>query len=187
RPHYFPTRRSSDLTTCRGAGKVKKNSTIKVSIPAGIDEGQQIRLLGKGEPGKNGGPAGDLFVDVRVNPHEYFQREGDNIYLEVPITIAQAELEDEVEVQTVHGAVNIKVPAGTQTGKTFRIRGKGAPNVRGYGQGEQHVKIRVVTPTKLTSRQKELLKEFNQLDDNTPISEEEDTIFKRFKKAFKGE
>lgn len=173
-------------TTCRGAGKVKKNSTIKVSIPAGIDEGQQIRLSGKGEPGKNGGPAGDLFVVVRVNPHEYFQREGDNIFLELPITFAQAALGDEIEVPTVHGAVNIKVPAGTQTGKTFRLRGKGAPNVRGYGQGDQHVKIRVVTPTKLTTRQKEILKEFNQLDDNRPISEEEDTIFKRFKKAFKG-
>src|SRR5699024_5478605 len=112
---------------------------------------------------------------------------GDNIFLEVPITFAQAALGDEIEVPTVHGAVNIKVPAGTQTGKTFRLRGKGAPNVRGYGQGDQRVKVRVVTPTKLTSRQKELLREFNQTEDNAPISEDDDSLFKRFKKAFKGD
>src|SRR5699024_2323663 len=118
-------------------------------IPAGIDDGQQIRLSGKGEQGKNGGPAGDLFVVIRVQQHEYFQREGDNIFLELPITFAQAALGDEIEVPTVHGSVSIKVPAGTQTGKTFRLRGKGSPNVRGYGQGDQHVKVRVITPTKL--------------------------------------
>lgn len=173
--------------TCHGAGRVKKHSKIKVSIPAGIDEGQQIRVSGKGEPGINGGPPGDLFVVITIKPHEFFKREGDHIFLELPITFAQAALGDEIEVPTVHGNVMFKIPAGTQTGKTFRLRGKGAPNVRGYGQGDQHVQVRVVTPTKLTSRQKELLKEFNQITDNSPITDEEDSFFQRFKKAFKGE
>src|SRR5699024_10529299 len=172
---------------CGGSGRVKKHTKIKVSVPAGIDEGQQIRVSGKGEPGTNGGPPGDLFVVIQVKPHEFFKREGDHIFLELPITLAQAALGDEIEVPTVHGNVTFKIPAGTQTGKTFRLRGKGAPNVRGYGHGDQHVQVRVVTPTKLTSRQKELLREFNQIADNEPISEGEDSLFKRFKKAFKGE
>lgn len=174
-------------TTCGGTGKVKKHVKIKVSIPAGIDEGQQIRVSGRGEPGKNGGPPGDLFVVIAIKPHEFFQRDGDHIFLELPITFAQAALGDEISVPTVHGKVMFKIPAGTQTGKTFRLKGKGAPNVRGYGHGDQHVKVRVITPTKLTDRQKELLKEFNQLSDNEPISGDEDSLFKRFKKAFKGE
>lgn len=174
-------------TSCGGTGKVKKNVKIKVSIPAGIDEGQQIRVSGRGEPGINGGPPGDLFVVIAIRPHEFFQREGDNIFLELPITFAQAALGDEINVPTVHGKVMIKIPAGTQTGKTFRLKGKGSPNVRGYGQGDQHVKVRVVTPTKLTKEQKELLKEFNQISDNAPISEHDDSLFSRFKKAFKGD
>ncbi len=174
-------------TTCGGTGRVKKHVKIKVSIPAGINEGQQIRVSGKGEAGVNGGPPGDLFVVVSVKDHEFFTREGDHIFLELPITFAQAALGDEIEVPTVHGKVMFKIPPGTQTGKTFRLRGKGAPNVRGYGHGDQHVKVRVVTPTKLTSRQKEILKEFNEIADNDPLSKEEDSFFKRFKKAFKGE
>src|SRR5690625_3677312 len=104
----------------------------------------------------------------------------------MPITFAQAALGDEVEGPTVHGKVSFKIPAGTQTGKTFRLRGKGAPNVRGYGQGDQHVRVRVVTPTKLTARQKELLKEFHAISNEDPITEEE-SIFKRFKKAFRND
>lgn len=173
--------------TCGGSGTVKKHSKIKVSIPAGIDEGQQIRISGKGEPGVNGGPPGDLFVVVQIKDHDFYKREGDHIFLELPITFAQAALGDEIEVPTVHGKVSFKIPSGTQTGKTFRLRGKGAPNVRGYGQGDQHVQVRVVTPTKLTSKQKDLLREFNQIADNQPITEEEDSFFKKFKKAFKGD
>lgn len=116
-----------------------------------------------------------------------FQREGDNIFLELPITFAQAALGDEVEVPTVHGNVKLKVPAGTQTGRTFRLRNKGIPNVRGFGQGDQHIQIRVVTPTKLTSRQKELIKEFNDISENDAVTGQEDSFFTRFKKAFKGE
>jgi len=172
--------------TCRGEGKVKKQTKIKISIPAGIDEGQQIRVSGQGEPGKNGGPPGDLFVVVHIREHEYFQREGDHIYLELPITFTQAALGDEIEVPTVHGNVMFKIPAGTQTGKIFRLKGKGSPNVRGFGKGDQHVKIKVVTPTKLTNRQKELLKEFNDIGGHESVSGEE-SFFNRFKKAFKGD
>src|SRR5690606_13312551 len=142
---------------------------------------------GKGEPGINGGPPGDLFVVVRIKPHEFFKREGDHIYLELPISIAQAALGDEIDVPTVHGKVALKIPPGTQSGKIFRLRGKGVPNVHGYGHGDQHVQVRVVIPTKLTQRQKELLREFEQIEHNRTLNEAEDSIFQRFRKAFKGE
>lgn len=174
-------------TTCRGTGRVKKQRKIKVNIPAGIDEGQQIRVSGKGEEGVNGGPAGDLFVVIQVKPHDFFEREGDNIYCEVPLTYTQAALGDEIEVPTVHGNVMLKIPAGTQTGKVFRMKSKGVPNVRGYGQGDQHVIVKVITPTKLTDKQKELLREFNEIGGNDATDEQGDSFFQRFKKAFKGE
>ena len=173
--------------TCHGSGRVEKQVTIKVSIPAGIDNGQQIRLAGKGEAGINGGPPGDLFVVAHVRDHEFYVREGDNIFLELPISFTQAALGDEVEAPTVHGNVKLKIPAGTQTGRTFRLKGKGAPNVRGYGQGDQHIQVRVITPKKLTSRQKELLKEFHELSSDDDLSDKEDSFFDKFKKAFKGE
>jgi len=172
--------------TCGGSGRVKKHSRIQISIPAGIDNGQQIRVSGKGEPGINGGPAGDLYVVVQIKPHDFFKREGDHIYCDLPLTFAQVALGDEVEVPTVHGKVMLKIPAGTQTGKIFRLRGKGVPNVRGRGHGDQHVQVKVVTPTKLTKRQKELLREFHELGGYDP-AEEDDSFFGRFKKAFKGE
>lgn len=173
--------------TCHGQGRVKKQKKIHIKIPAGIDDGQQIRVPGKGEAGANGGPSGDLYVVVQVKRHEFYQREGDHIFCEMPITYTQAALGDEIEVPTVHGKVKLKVPAGTQTGKTFRLKGKGAPNVRGYGHGDQHVKIRVITPTNLTERQKELLREFNELSGNEPMDENEGSFFDRVKRAFKGE
>src|SRR5699024_6670970 len=117
------------------SGRETKNTQINVSIPAGIDNGQQIRVSGRGEAGVNGGPPGDLFVVIQIRPHDYFEREGDNIYCELPLSYAQAALGDEVEVPTVHGKVMLKIPAGTQTGKTFRLRGKGVPNVHGRGKG----------------------------------------------------
>lgn len=174
-------------SACGGNGKVKKKKKIHISIPAGIDDGQQIRIAGQGEPGANGGPAGDLYVVVQVRDHEFYQRDGDHIFCEMPVTYAQAALGDEVEIPTVHGKVKLKVPAGTQTGKTFRLKGKGAPNVRGYGHGDQHVRIRVITPTNLTAKQKELLREFNDLGGNEPTGEQEDSFFSRVKRAFKGD
>ncbi|SEO32237.1 molecular chaperone DnaJ [Amphibacillus marinus] len=174
-------------TTCSGKGTLKKRKKIHINIPAGIDDGQQIRVAGQGEPGANGGPAGDLYVVVQVKSHEFYQREGDHIYCDMPVTFTQAALGDEIEIPTVHGKVKLKVPAGTQTGKTFRLRGKGAPNVRGYGQGDQHVKIRVITPTSLTTKQKELLREFNDLSGNEAADEQEESFFSKVKRAFKGE
>ncbi|GLO66624.1 molecular chaperone DnaJ [Oceanobacillus kimchii] len=173
--------------TCGGSGKIQKKKKIHITIPAGIDEGQQIRVAGKGEAGINGGPAGDLFVVIKVRPHDFFVREGDHIFCELPLTYAQAALGDELEVPTVHGKVKVKVPAGTQTGKTFRLKGKGAPNVRGKGHGDQHIKIKVMTPTNLSEKQKELLREFNELGGNESTDEQDDNIFQRFRRAFKGE
>src|SRR5690625_4164446 len=174
-------------STCRGSGKVKTHSKIKVSIPAGIDQGQRIRLAGRGEPGENGGPAGDLYVIVNIKPHDYFERDGDTIYSELPLTFAQAALGDEVEVPTVHGNVKLRIPAGTQSGKVFRLRNKGVPNVRGYGHGDQHVQVKVVTPTNLTKEQKDLLRKFNEIGGHDAIDEQGDSLFQRFRKAFKGD
>ncbi|MGE8206191.1 molecular chaperone DnaJ [Heyndrickxia sp. NPDC080065] len=172
--------------TCSGTGKVKKRRKINVKIPAGVDDGQQLRVSGQGEPGVNGGPAGDLYVVFHVREHEFFERDGDDIYCEVPITFSQAALGDEIEVPTLHGKVKLKVPAGTQTGTKFRLRGKGVPNVRGYGVGDQHIHVKVVTPTKLTEKQKQLLREFFEISGPLP-DEQHESFFDKMKKAFKGE
>ncbi|WP_066326264.1 molecular chaperone DnaJ [Anoxybacteroides amylolyticum] len=173
-------------TTCGGKGRVKKRKKIHVKIPAGIDDGQQLRVAGQGEPGVNGGPSGDLYIVFHVEPHEFFERDGDDIYCEIPLTFAQAALGDELEVPTLHGKVKLKIPAGTQTGTKFRLKGKGVPNVRGYGNGDQHVIVRVVTPTKLTEKQKQLLREFDQLGGHQ-MHQTQDSFFEKVKKAFKGE
>ncbi|MFS0822644.1 molecular chaperone DnaJ [Bacillus sp. 1P02SD] len=174
-------------STCGGSGKVKKRKKIHVKIPAGIDDGQQLRVAGQGEPGVNGGPPGDLYVVFHVRSHEFFERDGDDIYCEMPLTFAQAALGDEIEVPTLHGKVKLKIPAGTQTGTNFRLRGKGVPNVRGYGQGDQHIRVRVITPTKLTEKQKQLLREFTEIGGNESPDEQHDNFFSKVKRAFKGE
>lgn len=171
-------------STCGGDGKVTKRKKIHVKIPAGVDDGQQMRVSGQGEPGVNGGPPGDLFVVFRVKPHEFFERDEMDIYCEMPLTFAQAALGDEVEVPTLHGKVKLKIPAGTQTGTRFRLRGKGVANVRGYGQGDQHVKIRVVTPTNLSSKQKQLLKELAEVSGDET---QDNSFFAKMKRAFKGD
>ncbi|MGE6259459.1 molecular chaperone DnaJ [Heyndrickxia sporothermodurans] len=172
--------------TCSGTGKVKKRRKINVKIPAGVDDGQQLRVTGQGEPGINGGPAGDLYVVFHVKEHEFFERDGDDIYCEIPITFSQAALGDEIEVPTLHGKVKLKVPAGTQTGTKFRLRGKGVPNVRGYGVGDQHILVKIVTPTKLTEKQKQLLREFAEISGSIP-DEQNESFFDKMKRAFKGE
>lgn len=166
---------------------MKKRRKIKVKIPAGIDDGQQLRVSGQGEPGVNGGPAGDLYVVFHVRTHEFFERDGEDVYCEMPITFVQAALGDEVEVPTLHGKVKLKVPAGTQTGTKFRLKGKGISNVRGYGIGDQHVIVRLITPTKLSDKQKQMLQEFAELTGNAPQGEEEESFFSKVKRAFKGE
>jgi molecular chaperone DnaJ len=174
-------------TTCRGNGKVQKQKNISINIPAGVDNGMQIRISGQGEPGVNGGPPGDLYVVLRVREHEFFNREGQDIYCDMPITYVQATLGDEIEVPTLTGRVKLKIPAGTQTGTFFRIKGKGVPAVRGNYQGDQHVKVKIVTPKNLTERQRELLKEFASVSGEHIPDEQSDGFFDKVKKAFRGE
>lgn len=174
-------------STCGGKGKVQKRKKIHIKIPAGIDDGQQLRMAGQGEGGTNGGPSGDLYVVFHVRSHEFFERDGDDIYCEMPITFVQAALGDEIEVPALKGKVKLKIPAGTQTGKKFRLKGKGIPNVRGYGVGDQYIIVRIITPTKLSDKQKQLLKEFEDVSGSSPIGEHEEGFFSKVKRAFKSE
>jgi molecular chaperone DnaJ len=175
-------------TSCRGTGRIKIRRKIHLNIPAGVDDGAQLRVAGEGELGVNGGPPGDLYVVLRVKPHEFFEREGNDIYCEVPITFAQAALGDEIEIPTVDGRVKLKIPAGTQTETFFRLRGKGVPFLRGNGRGDQHVKVRVVTPTKLTERQKELLREFaGWTEGSAGYDSADESFFVKMKRAFRGD
>jgi molecular chaperone DnaJ len=146
---------------CHGDGRIKHNKVLEVSIPPGIDEGQRIRLAGKGEPGVNGGPPGDLYVEIRITPHEVFQRDGDDLHCEVPISIATAVLGSEIEVGTLKEKVSINIPEGTQSGKTFRLRGKGIKGVRSSYPGDLYCHVRVETPVRLTDKQKKLLRDFD--------------------------
>lgn len=173
-------------TTCRGAGKVRKIKKIKVTVPAGVDDGQQLRVSGQGGPGINGGPAGDLYVLFRVKPHKLFERDGDDIHLELPITYPQAALGDEIEVPTVSGKVKLKIPAGTQNGARFRLRGKGVQNVHGYGVGDQHITVKVKVPTKLSEKQKQLLREFAEISGDIP-EEQSSSLFDKIKRTIKGD
>ncbi|MDN4599843.1 molecular chaperone DnaJ [Paenibacillus sp. F6_3S_P_1C] len=173
-------------TTCSGSGKVRKQRKIHVRIPAGVDDGAQLRMTGEGEGGLRGGPAGDLYIVIRVKSHDFFEREGDDIYCEIPLTFAQAALGDEIEIPTLSEKVKLKVPAGTQTGTYFRLKGKGVPRLRGMGQGDQHVKVVVVTPSKLNDEQKDLLRQIAALD-GEQTHEHEQSFFDRVKRAFRGD
>lgn len=172
--------------TCHGEGTVKKQRKIQIKIPAGVDDGSQIRISGEGEAGLRGGPPGDLYVVLRVKSHEFFDREGDDIYCEVPLTFAQAALGDEIEVPTLTGKVKLRIPAGTQTGTYFRLKGKGVPRLRGYGQGDQHVKVVIETPTNLNEEQKRLLREFARISGETQQSKDK-SMFAKMKEAFLGD
>jgi molecular chaperone DnaJ len=149
--------------TCRGSGRREKSSKIKLRIPAGVDTGARLRSAGNGEAGRHGGPPGDLYVVLHVRPHDIFQRDGDDLLCEVPISFVQATLGGEIEVPTLNGRAVIKIPAGTQPGTMFRIKGKGVRNVQGYGHGDLHVRINVEVPTRLTGAQREKLQEFAAL------------------------
>lgn len=166
---------------CNGKGRIRKVKDITLNIPAGIADGMSMRLEGKGAAGFNGGPNGDLYVTIKVRPSKDFRREGDDIYLEVPISFYQAALGDNIDVPTPYGSVNLKIPAGTQTGTKFRLRGKGVKNVRGGGMGDQFVIVNVVTPTNLSNEEKKL---FEQLA-NVETSKGE-TPWEKFKKKFMG-
>ena len=145
---------------CRGAGSVRQRRTIQASIPAGIDNGQTISIRGQGNAGKNGGPAGDLLITITVRPHEIFRREGTSVLCEAPITFAQAALGAELEIPTIDGKVKYDMPEGTQSGTTFRLKGKGIPAINGRGRGDQYVTVYIETPRNLTKEQKEALRKF---------------------------
>lgn len=144
--------------TCKGTGATQSIHQIKLKIPAGIENGYSLRLLGEGKPGFKGGPKGDLYVVVHVKPHEIFERRGDDILHEVKISFPQATLGTKIHVPTLHGEAKLKIPSGTQSGTIFRLNGKGLPHLRGWGKGDQFVNVVVRTPTRLTKQQKKLLK-----------------------------
>ena len=169
--------------TCHGTGHEKQSHKVSVKIPAGVETGQQIRLAGQGEAGFNGGPYGDLFVIINVNPSDKFTRDGSTIYYTLNISFVQAALGDTVEVPTVHGNVEMTIPAGTQTGKTFRLKGKGAPRLRGGSQGDQHVTVKIVTPTKLNDAQKEALLAFAKASGDEKIAPQKKGFFNKVKDA----
>ena len=148
---------------CHGQGRIRKRRSIKVNIPAGIDDGQTISLRGQGHAGKNGGPSGDLLITVMVQPHEIFRREGTSVFCEAPITYAQAVLGGTLEIPTIDGKVKYDIPEGTQTGSVFRLRGKGIPVLNGRGRGDQYVTVTIETPKNLNKEQKEALKKFSDL------------------------
>lgn len=148
---------------CRGSGRVQKTKTLSVKVPAGIDQGDQIRLAGEGEAGERGGPSGDLFVQVKLKPHDIFRREQDDLYCEMPISMATVTLGGELEVPTLDGRASIKIPAGTQSERLFRLKGKGIKNVRNGRVGDLYCRISMETPVNLTPEQEKLLQQFDVL------------------------
>ena len=168
--------------TCAGKGKVMKSSKIRVNIPAGIADGQTISLRGEGEPGARGGPPGDLFITVRVKPHPLYQRQGDDVVCEIPVTFVQAALGAEIEVPTLEGKVKYTIPEGTQTGSVFRLKGKGIPYIRGNGRGDQYVKVNVEVPVRLNDKQKAILREFAEVSGDD-VHEQRKSFFNKMKDA----
>jgi len=169
--------------TCRGEGKRQRTSKIKLRIPAGVDAGSRLRSAGNGEAGFRGGPPGDLYVVLHITAHEIFQRDGDDLVCEVPVRFVQAALGAEIEVPTLDGRAAIKIPAGTQPGTVFRIKGKGVKNLQGYGHGDLHVRIQVEVPSRLTADQKARLQAFAEAcgEDTDPISK---SFFEKARKLF---
>lgn len=170
---------------CHGNGRVQRERKIEIKIPAGVDTGSRLRVSNEGEAGTRGGPPGDLYVVIHVRPHKTFVRQGDDIIVEVPISFAQATLGTELEVPTLTGKARLKIPEGTQTGTSFRLRGKGIPRLRGYGQGDQHVKVVVKIPKKLSNKQKELLREYAKLA-GEDVAAEEKGFLNKMKDALGG-
>ena len=150
---------SDPCSKCKGEGRVIRDKMIEVSIPAGVEDGTRIRYAGQGDSGLNGGPSGDLYIVLHVKEHKFFERDGNDLYCTIPISFAQAALGTEIKVPTLDGDHTLKVPEGTQTGTTFRVRNKGVPVLQGHGKGDLFIQVKVATPTKLTKRQRELLQE----------------------------
>lgn len=171
---------------CHGTGKVNEKHELKVTVPAGVEDGQQMRLDGQGEAGTNGGPYGDLYIVFHVAPSKEFRRDGSTIYASVNISFPQATLGDNIKVNTVHGPVKLNIPSGTQTGTTFRLRGKGAPVLNSKSIGDEKVTVNIVTPRKLSGEQRSALKKFAEAGGDK-IKEKDNNFFNKMKDAFKGE
>jgi molecular chaperone DnaJ len=169
---------------CRGRGRIEQEKTLSVKIPAGVDDGSRIRISGSGEAGSRGGPDGDLYVYLSVKRHERYRRDALDLYIDVPVSFPQAALGSEIDVPSMDGAIPLTLHAGTQSGSTFRLRGRGMPSVRGSTRGDQLVTVHVVVPTKLSKRERELLEAF-AVENGDHV--EERSFFDRFKEAFKAD
>ncbi len=174
--------------SCHGAGRVEKERSLSVNIPAGVETGTRIRLAGEGEAGMRGGPSGDLYIFIEVQEHEIFEREGMNLFCRVPVSMVDAALGGDVEVPTIDGGRSrVRIPEGSQSGRQMRLRSKGMPALRGSGSGDMFIELAVETPVKLTGRQKELLKEFQELsEDNNPNTSKFFSAVKGFWDSMKG-
>ncbi|MFW6369020.1 MAG: molecular chaperone DnaJ [Myxococcota bacterium] len=171
---------------CRGTGKMPKTNEIEIQVPAGVDTGTRIRRAGEGEAGENGGPQGDLYVVCHVREHPIFIRQDTDVLCEVPISFPVAALGAEIDVPTLDGKVKMRIPSGTQSGKIFRLRGKGIPHLSGHGRGDQHVRIVVETPTNLDARQRKLLEEFAEISGNE-VSPQSKGFFEKVRELFGAE
>ena len=173
---------ASPCRTCGGAGHVQNTRKLQIRIPAGVDDGSQLRIAGEGEGGAAGGPPGDLYVVLRVDEHGFFRREGDSLLCEVPVSMTQAALGAQVDVPTLDGArARVTIPEGTQGGTTFRVRGQGVPRLQGKGRGDMHVTVRVVTPSKLTAAQRRLLEELSRTLPEPELSAKDRSILDKVK------
>ena len=174
---------SDPCKTCAGAGQEVREQKLSVKVPAGIDTGQRLKLRGEGEPSPNGGPAGDLYVEISIHPHKVFQRHGPDLICEVPITFSQATLGSEIDVPTLNGDIPMKIPAGTPSGKVFRLRGKGVVEPQTGGRGDQHVRVYVYVPQSITDEQRELIESLAKIE-GKPIADESSSFFDRVKGLF---
>jgi molecular chaperone DnaJ len=172
---------------CRGSGAVGRRRRIEVRLPPGVESGDGLRLAGQGEAGRRGGPPGDLLVFLHVQPHPVFERRGTELFCEVPVSFVEAALGAEIEVPTLDGPEKVTVAAGTQNGTTRVLSGKGLPHKRGYGRGDLHLSFRVVTPTRLTAKQKELLRAFVAAGESGEGEQERSSLFARLRDAFRGQ
>jgi molecular chaperone DnaJ len=170
---------------CRGTGRVPRKRTLKVKIPPGVHEGQGVRVANEGEPGRGGGPRGDLYCYVRIKPHEFLKRDGNDLIAIVPITFTQAALGGTIDVPSINGKQGLKIPPGTQYGSVFRIKGQGLPDVRTHRTGDQLVQVTIETPTRLSSEQRDLLRKFAETE-NINVSPESTRFFERLKRHFGG-
>jgi molecular chaperone DnaJ len=175
---------ATPCTVCGGDGRVREDRTLQVNIPAGIDDGQRIALEGQGEGGPRGGPNGDLYVAVKIRPHPQLLRRGTELYHELPITYPQAALGATLSVPTVEGVEEVEIPAGTQSGNEIRLRSKGVPRLRGAGRGDLHVILNVVVPARLGKRERELLRELDEVSGPAVLPKVGGSVFDRLRDLF---